>query len=69
MPDLHLLIGAYVFPVLRLEFTALSWRGNLSLGLDGRAAAAVMTSLAPHVKRRRGGEVPSLHLEPDSSLI
>lgn len=31
--NLHLLIRAYVFPVLRLEFTALSWRDDLSLGL------------------------------------
>lgn len=57
--------------VLRLEFTALSWRSDLSLGLWGRAAAAAVTSQAPRVKRHWGREAlsVSLHLEPDSALI
>lgn len=54
---LHLLIRAYVFPVLRLEFTALSWRDDLSLSLWARTVAAVVTSLAPRVKRHWGGKV------------
>lgn len=45
-----------VVPVLRLGFTTFSWRGDLSVGLCGRAAAAVAASLAPCVKR---GKSPS----------
>lgn len=48
--DLHLLCGVYVFPVLHLEFTALSWMADLSLCFYGKVAAAVMTSLASCVK-------------------
>lgn len=62
--DLHLLSGAYVFPILRLEFTALSWRDDLSLGLYGRDAAAVMTSRAPCRKKtsKRGSSCCTLNL-------
>lgn len=68
---LHLLIQACVFPVLRPEFTALSWRSDFSLCLWGRAAAAAVTSRAPRVKRHWGREAlsVSLHLEPDSALL
>lgn len=65
-----------ISPALRLEFTALSWRGDLSLGLGGRAGgrpAAAATFSGSCCKRtlREGSATSlrlplSLHPEPSS---